>query len=168
MEITKDLLKKWSACADGYGWFIKHFPQGGDVHAVGAAPREKKRYDDAAWLTSNVFTHFIVEPGAIAAYVDGDVKQTLKDVDGSPNSASGDYSKAASSGDSSKAEANGERTIAMVAGIDGKARAGINGAFALPWLDGNRVRIAVGVIGENADADVWYQVKNGELAKVDV
>jgi len=51
----------------------------------------------------------------------------------------------------------------MVAGIDGRARAGVNGAFALPWLDGEQVRIAVGIIGENVKADVWYYVKDGAL-----
>jgi len=53
----------------------------------------------------------------------------------------------------------------MVAGLEGKARAGINGAFALPWLDGEQVRIAVGIIGENAKADIWYCVKDGVLAE---
>ena len=78
---------------------------------------------------------------------------------------SGDYSTAASSGDSSTAESNGKQTISMVAGLNGKARAGINGAFALPWLDGEQVRIAVGIIGENAKADTWYCVKDGVLAE---
>jgi len=78
---------------------------------------------------------------------------------------SGDYSKAASSGYYSTAESNGKQTIAMVAGLEGKARAGINGAFALPWLDGEQVRIAVGIIGENAKADIWYCVKDGVLAE---
>src|SRR3990172_3077508 len=76
---------------------------------------------------------------------------------------SGDCSTATSSGHCSTAESNGKQTIAMVAGLNGKARAGINGAFALPWLYGKQVRIAVGVIGENAKADVWYCVKNGIL-----
>ena len=78
---------------------------------------------------------------------------------------SGDYSKAASSGYYSTAESNGKQTIAMVAGLEEKARAGINGAFALPWLDGEQVRIAVGIIGENAKADIWYCVKDGVLAE---
>ena len=78
---------------------------------------------------------------------------------------SGDSSTAASSGDSSTAESNGKQTISMVAGLNGKARAGINGAFALPWLDGEQVRIAVGIIGENAKADTWYCVKDGVLAE---
>jgi hypothetical protein len=78
---------------------------------------------------------------------------------------SGVYSKAASSGDSSTAEAKGKQTVAMVAGLNGRARAGINGAFALPWLDGDQVRIAVGIVGENAEADVWYKVEDGVLVK---
>src|SRR3990170_4223639 len=77
---------------------------------------------------------------------------------------SGDYSTAASSGYSSTSESNGKQTISMVAGLNGKARAGINGAFALPWIDGEQVRIAVGIIGENAKDDVWYCVKDGVLA----
>ena len=78
---------------------------------------------------------------------------------------SGNYSKAASSGNYSTAESNGKQTIAMVAGLNGKTRAGINGAFALPWLDGEQVRIAVGIVGENAKADTWYCVKDGVLAE---
>ena len=78
---------------------------------------------------------------------------------------SGDYSTAASSGDYSTAESNGKQTIAMVAGLNGKSRAGINGAFALPWLDGEQVRITVGIVGENAKADVWYFVKDGVLTE---
>ena len=93
----------------------------------------------------------------------GDSSKAASSGDYSTAASSGDYSKAASSGDYSTAESNGKQTIAMVAGLNGKARAGINGAFALPWLYGKQVRIAVGVIGENAKADVWYCVKNGIL-----
>jgi hypothetical protein len=80
---------------------------------------------------------------------------------------SGNYSTAASSGDSSKASASGELTIAMVAGLGGMARAGLRGAFALPWKDGDRVRIAVGIVGEDGiEPDTWYAVKSGQLLKV--
>jgi hypothetical protein len=47
----------------------------------------------------------------------------------------------------------------MVAGLNGRAKAGQHGAFALPWLDGDQVCIAVGVIGRNGiKADTWYSV----------
>ena len=70
---------------------------------------------------------------------------------------SGNSSTAASSGYSSKAEATGKETIAVVAGLNGSARAGDNGAFALPWRDGDQIRIAVGIVGENAKPNVWYR-----------
>ena len=93
---------------------------------------------------------------------------------GSKAASSGDYSKAASSGDGSTAassgygstaEASGSRTVAMVAGPGGRARAGVAGAFALAWLDGERIRIAVGHVGEDGiEADTWYRV--GEAGKL--
>ena len=95
----------------------------------------------------------------------GNYSKAASSGDYSKAASSGDYSKAASSGYYSTAESNGKQTIAMVAGLEGKARAGINGAFALPWLDGEQVRIAVGIIGENAKADIWYCVKDGVLAE---
>ena len=59
MQITKELLKEWSACKDGYSWFLSNFPQGGDVHVVGSKLREDKRFDDSRWLVDQVFDHFI-------------------------------------------------------------------------------------------------------------
>ncbi|WP_051068423.1 hypothetical protein [Janthinobacterium sp. CG3] len=86
--------------------------------------------------------------------------------DSSTAASSGNYSTAASSGDSSTAEAKGEKTIAMVAGCNGRARAGEKGAFALAWLDGEQMRIAVGVVGENdIKADIWYRVDAGHLVE---
>ena len=177
MKITKELLKDWRACADGYSWFLRAFPQGGDVHVVGSALREDKRFDDASWLTNHVFSHFIKAPQEIAGYVESDIALTLKSVEGSPTASSGDYSTAASSGVYSKAassgvystaEAKGEKTIAMVAGTQGQARAGVGGAFALAWLDGEQMRIAVGMVGENdIKADTWYKVgAAGRLVEV--
>jgi len=95
----------------------------------------------------------------------GDSSTAVSSGNSSKAASSGDYSTAASSGDYSTAESNGKQTIAMVAGLNGKSRAGINGAFALPWLDGEQVRITVGIVGENAKADVWYFVKDGVLTE---
>jgi hypothetical protein len=88
--------------------------------------------------------------------------------DYSKAASSGDYSTVASSGDYSKAASSGERTIAMVAGLHGQAKAGPHGAFALPWLDGDQVRIAVGIIGENGiKPDTWYCAGDqGQLIEV--
>jgi len=177
MRITKELLKEWSACHDGYRWFLAKFPQGGDVQEVGAALREDNRTDDASWLTSNVFAHFIKAPEFIGSYTEGEVKAVLKLVEGSPNTASGNYSTSAASGNYSKSAASGNystataqggKTIAMVAGLWGKASAGELGAFALPYLDAeDRIRIAVGIVGEDGiKADTLYEVVDGKLSEV--
>ena len=104
----------------------------------------------------------------------GDYSTAASSGNGSTAASSGDYSKAASSGngstaassgDGSKAASSGEHTLAMVAGLHGKAKAGQFGAFALPWLDGEQIRIAVGIIGEGGiQADTWYRV--GEAGKL--
>jgi len=79
---------------------------------------------------------------------------------------SGYCSTAASSGYSSKASADGKQTVAMVAGCYGQAKAGINGAFALAYKDGEQMRIAVGIVGEDGIlADTWYRVDAGKLVQ---
>ena len=86
--------------------------------------------------------------------------------DSSTAASSGNYSTAASSGDYSKAEASGKQTVAMVAGCYGQAKAGINGAFALAYKDGEQMRIAVGIVGEDGIlADTWYRVDAGKLVQ---
>ena len=50
MQITKELLKEKSACADGYRWFLEKFPEGGEYQAVLDALCEDDRLDDAKWL----------------------------------------------------------------------------------------------------------------------
>ena len=88
--------------------------------------------------------------------------------DGSKAASSGDYSKAASVGYRSTAASAGERTIAMVAGLHGQAKAGPHGAFALPWLDGDQVCIAVGTVGRDGiKPDTWYRAGDqGQLIEV--
>ena len=185
MKITKDLLKKWGACTDGYKWYVNKFPQGAKYSEVNKALRDDKRYNDSGWLTNKVFAAFFEQPELIASVVAAEVQQTLNETKDSPNSSSGDSSKAASSGnystaassgdsskaassgDYSKAEAKGLQTVAMVAGHNGLARAGEKGAFAPAWLDGEQMRIAVGIVGENGiKADTWYCVnKTGQLVE---
>jgi hypothetical protein len=99
----------------------------------------------------------------------GDHSTAASSGTGSKAASSGNGSTAASSGDYSTAASSGERTIAMVAGLHGQAKAGPHGAFALPWPDGDQVRIAVGIIGENGiKPDTWYCVGDaGQLTETE-
>jgi hypothetical protein len=100
----------------------------------------------------------------------GDYSKAASSGYSSKAASSGNSSKAASSGDFSKAEAKGENTIAMVAGCNGRARAGLKGAFALAWYDeaNKQMRIAVGIVGENGiKPDVFYRCdESGKLIEV--
>ena len=61
LKITKELLKPWSPCSDGYRWFIAKFPQGEAYTAVQKALRNDKRFDDARWLTDKVWNNLILD-----------------------------------------------------------------------------------------------------------
>ena len=43
LAITKDRVKAWSACHDGYRWFLENFPLGGEFAEVYAALQADKR-----------------------------------------------------------------------------------------------------------------------------
>lgn len=54
-QITKERLKEWSACADGYRWFLEKFPQGGQYADVYTALVNDGRCDGAGWLADRAF-----------------------------------------------------------------------------------------------------------------
>ncbi|HNC91670.1 MAG TPA: hypothetical protein PL000_22290, partial [Anaerolineales bacterium] len=54
MKITKDQLKCWKACQDGYGWFLRRFPDGeAEYQDVLNALAEDDRPADADWLMNH-------------------------------------------------------------------------------------------------------------------
>ena len=188
-QITKDLLKPWLPCTDGYKWFLDKFPQGGAYTAVQAALRADSRFNDVRWLTEQVWTHLIFQSPELTA----DVVQSHKDEsdeliaqttalkveikdgeDASGNYAqigsSGNYAqigssghdaRIGSSGHEARINATGANAVICCAGAGSAAAAGDNGVIALPWFDkaANRTRIAVGYVGET--------IKPGTLYKVD-
>ncbi|MGY5427683.1 hypothetical protein ACWQ3V_25600, partial [Enterobacter cloacae] len=58
MQITKEQVKAWHACTDGFRWFLDKFPQGGAYADVHGALIADKRFDDARWLVDKMYrTH---------------------------------------------------------------------------------------------------------------
>ena len=56
----------------------------------------------------------------------------------------------------------------MVAGINGRAKAGVKGALALAWWNESEqeMEICVGKVGKNGiKADTWYKVSDGVLVE---
>ena len=259
MKITKELLKSWGACEEGFAWFIsKNFDSDPDYSAVHAELVNDKEYGYAEWLSNRAFSLMVSSPSEIDVFVESVVAFTISESsssenassghgstaassgdgskaassgdystaassghgskaassgnystaassgDGSKAASSGDYStaassgdystaassgdystaassgdystaassghgsKAASSGDYSKAASSGTSTVAMVAGLNGMAKVGENGAFALAFKDGEQMRIAVGIVGEEGiKANTFYKVSNGVLVEAE-
>ena len=81
-------------------------------------------------------------------------------------SATGNSGHASATGYSGHASAMGINAVAM-AGVDGAAKSGETGAIAIFWHDGNRIRIAVGYVGEDGiKSDTLYCVKQGKLTEL--
>ncbi|EPG6437551.1 hypothetical protein WJF36_002974, partial [Klebsiella aerogenes] len=59
MQITKEQVKNWHACTDGYRWFLEKFPQGGAYADVHGALVADKRFDDARWLVDKMYRTFL-------------------------------------------------------------------------------------------------------------
>ena len=87
--------------------------------------------------------------------------------DSSRAASSGDYSSAASSGDYSSAEQIGKSGIAAAIGDRVRAKAGPNGLLILTYWDAReeRYHACVGEVGRDVEADTWYKVVDGKLAK---
>ena len=170
MALRKAKLYDWSGWLANavYGSFLKNPELIAQVvkSEVDQAIEETKDYPAAS--SGDYSTSASSGYGSTAAS-SGDVSTAASSGNASTAASSGDSSTAASSGDSSKAAATGKQTIAMVAGLNGSAKAGDQGAFALAWLDGEQIRIAVGVVGEDGiKADTWYRVNQlGALEEVE-
>jgi hypothetical protein len=79
---------------------------------------------------------------------------------------SGDSARIGSSGDSARIDSTGKNAVIACAGSVTKFRASENGCIAAPWHDGNRIRFAVGYVGENIKADTWYSIsEQGEFVE---
>ncbi|MCE2724716.1 MAG: hypothetical protein LW865_15795 [Betaproteobacteria bacterium] len=113
LTITADLLKSWSACADGYQWFLKNYQQGATFGEINDALRADKRYSDSSWLVNRVFAAAVQDVSIVAASVKqmgADAAAIEKQVAETPvgeTSASGYGSKLAASGNGSQLAASG-------------------------------------------------------------
>ncbi|EHQ9350423.1 hypothetical protein KS497_004577 [Salmonella enterica] len=67
MQITKEQVKSWHACTDGFRWFLDKFPQGGAYADVHGALIADKRFDDARWLVDKMYRTHLDKPEFIQA-----------------------------------------------------------------------------------------------------
>ena len=173
LSITKERLKGWAACTDGYRWFIEKFPQGGDFAEVHSALQADKRYDDSVWLVDRLFAELatpervqqtVLLAGADAANIQASVESGADAATtgeganaattgyranaattgyGANAATTGNWANAATTGNWANAATTGRGAISASLGIDAKAKAGQGGAIVLARRDSSGALLGV-------------------------
>ncbi|ELX2857574.1 hypothetical protein QKY51_003287 [Salmonella enterica] len=158
MQITKEQVKSWHACTDGFRWFLDKFPQGGAYADVHGALIADKRFDDARWLVDKMYrTHldkaeFIQAETAATDKMVGELTSSGDDARiGSSGynaqiGSSGDDARIGSSGDDARIGSSGDDAQIGSSGDD--AQIGSSGYNAQIGSSGDDARI--GSSGYNA------------------
>ena len=183
-NLSRDLVKSWSPCADGYSWFLNKFPDGGPYTEVHAALREDNRLEDADWLFRAALANALNNAPAVTAnlvsaqideakeLIDATCTSSLKiptadDLEVSDIGSSGDGARIGSSGYYAQIGSSGDGARIGSSGCG--ARIGSSGYGARINAAGPRPVIACTGIGATvkAGADgalaVAYQDKSGRM-----
>ncbi|EKM8538894.1 hypothetical protein PZS56_001589 [Salmonella enterica] len=162
MQITKEQVKAWHACTDGFRWFLDKFPQGGSYADVHGALIADKRFDDARWLVDKMYRTHLDKPEFIQAETAATDKMVVElnsmehpsdQVEGENSSgddaqigSSGNYARIGSSGYNAQIGSSGDDAQIGSSGDD--ARIGSSGYNAQIGSSGNYARI--GSSGDDA------------------
>lgn len=158
-EITLLRIREWGACGGGHDWFREKFPQGGDYGLVMNALYDDKRFGDAQWLASRVFTE-IKDTAAIVGSEVAAIQVATKDKD-----ESGDGARMASSGDGAQIKCEGKNAVVASAGRRTHVTLSEGGAASLVWYDGERHRFTNLYEGEDGiEAGVEYRLDDAGKA----
>ena len=140
--ITKDLLRKWRACSDGYAWFARRFPGGANYVEVQRALRADVRCADAQWLAENVSARLFRHPQFASEWAEDLDPAAIVQSSSDPCAqigSSGYRARIASSGDYAQIGSSGN--YARIASSGNDARIGSSGDYARIGSSGNDVRI---------------------------
>ena len=168
LEITKERLREWKACASGYSWFLEKFQQGGMFGDVYNALRDDRRYQDGDWLVERVFSQ--LDAGTKAAQLVSITGADKAKIEMLVKDCGGKEGEAATTGNWANAATTGEHAVAAALGIEGKAKAGIGGAIVICYRndEGHLIHIRASKVGDNGiKPNVWYSLDaNGEFVEV--
>ncbi|EJI8907355.1 hypothetical protein NEV43_001354 [Salmonella enterica] len=140
MQITKEQVKSWHACTDGFRWFLDKFPQGGAYADVHGALIADKRFDDARWLVDKMYRTHLDK----AEFIQAETAATDKMV--GELTSSGDDARIGSSGDDARIGSSGYNAQIGSSGDD--ARIGSSGDDAQIGSSGDDAQI--GSSGDDA------------------
>ena len=192
LEITKDRVKAWGACSDGYRWFLNKFPEGGAFADVHKALIEDKRGSDADWLVGKAFDDFdtATRVKQIAVIAGADAKAIEERVaagaeaattgnranaattgEGANAATTGEGANAATTGNWANAATTGEGAIAAALGVGAKAKANAGGAIVLAHRDddGALLGVKAAMVGQDGiEPDTWYSLdESGAFVKAE-
>ena len=193
LQITKDRVKSWDACSDGYRWFLGKFPEGAEFVPVYRALIADKRGDDADWLVGKLFdeleTTTRVKQTAIIAGADAvaiaaqvaagaeaattGYRANAATTGNWANAATTGYrANAATTGNWANAATTGKHAVAAALGMNAKAKASASGAIVLTHRNngGNLICIRAAMVGQDGiKPDVWYELSDdGEFLESEV
>ncbi|HGW6105887.1 TPA: hypothetical protein ACNIQM_004083, partial [Citrobacter werkmanii] len=149
MQITKEQVKAWHACTDGFRWFLDKFPQGGAYADVHGALIADKRFDDARWLVDKMYRTHLDKAEFIqaeTAATDKMVGELTSMEHPSDQITEGDNAQIGSSGDNAQIGSSGY--YAQIGSSGDNARIGSSGYYAQIGSSGDNARI--GSSGDNA------------------
>ena len=190
--ITKDRVKNWNACRDGFKWFLDNYkPAEAEFVPVYQHLIKDKRSGDAGWLMGKLFEELDSDTRVklVVQIAGADEKAImLQQEAGAPgvttedeanaattgnwaNAATTGYrANAATTGESANAATTGKHAVAAALGIASKAKASEGGAIVLVHRndDGELLAIRASKVGENGiEPDVWYELnESGEFLEV--
>ena len=143
LQITKERVKAWSACTDGYRWFLEKFPQGAEFAEVYAALQADRRYADSGWLADHVFAE-LDAPAKVqqtVLIVGADKAKIEKAVaDGAEAATTGHRANAATTGNRANAATTGNWANAATTGY--RANAATTGHWANAATTGEEANAA--------------------------
>ena len=163
LEINKERLRQWEACASGTRWFLEKFPQGGMFGEVYNALREDRRYQDGDWLVERVFSQLdagakAVQLVSITGADKANIEQQVKDCGGQEDevATTGNWANAATTGEGANAATTGE--VANAATTGKWANAATTGEWANAATTGNWANAATTGYRANASASGEHAV----------
>ena len=180
--ITKERVKDWNACADGFKWFLDNYkPAEAEFVPVYQHLIRDERNGDADWLMGKLLEELDTETHVklVVQIAGADAKVIAEQqAAGAPgvttednaNAATTGYrANAATTGYRANAATTGECAVAASLGIHAKAKASATGGIVLAWRDqrGKLLGIRASMVGENnIQPDVWYTLNDaGEFVE---
>lgn len=155
--ITKETLRKWNACTDGYKRFCELFPEGADLQTAskGLIDDGHPAWSDWLWCRCKEDSDYAEQTVVIGG--DGSTV-----TGGNRSTVTGGYGSNVTGGNRSNVT-GGYRS--NVTGGDGsKARAGEGSGIVIEYFDGEKHRKLCSHVGEGGlKPDTFYHVVDGKF-----